>query len=268
LYHPRQGGSFAFSEEYTLVRQGVLETLFGDPKQGATLLERGFCNSGSVPALLLFQHACQVLWAKKQDPKKPLLKRLQEQPPQSAAERANLLAMLLHVREWGSASQRAAWTAEQEAVGKCLLPLAGEAFSETECATLLPQLAEVFLLLPLAKAIAKTGVKRAPGRVLFQAAHYTLITKQHRASQRAKLEIYRESALSAGDKEALKFITSQLERLSHFFVFDPEWEEEKPARRRPAKKKKASSAKAKKPASPKKLKKTAPELFPTQLDLF
>jgi len=271
LHHSRQGGSFALSEEYTQVRQGVLETLFGDPKQGRTLLEQGFCNSGSVPALLLFQHACQVLWAKKQDPKKPLLKRLQEQPPQSAAERASLLAMLLHVREWGSASQRAAWTAEHEAVGKCLLPLAGDAFSETECATLLPQLAEVFLLLPLAKAIAKTGVKRAPGRVFFQAAHYTLTTKHHRESQRAKLEIYRESSLSDGDKEALKFITSQLERLTKFYTFDDAWEEVKPARRSPAKKKKPSCAKAKKPASPEKPKKPekqAPGPFPIQIELF
>jgi hypothetical protein len=239
---------FERSREFALIRRAVLETLFGDGKKGKALLDSTLAATRSKPALLLLFHACSQLWAKKLGPQKPILKCLVQEPPRSTGERSSLLSILFHVRQWSPVSHRTAWTEEHRAVVKCLMPLADEAFSESECASLLPQLAENALLLPLAKAIAKTGVKRAPDRFLFKAAHYILTTRQSHSEQKKTLELFRHLAGATGDKEALKCISSRLQSLARFSIFEPAEEEEEPTARRPAKKTKPAAAKKTKPA--------------------
>ena len=238
---------FERSREFTLIRQGVLESLFGDKKKGTALLEGTLTAANSKPALLLFFHACLHLWAKKPDPQRPLLKQLVQRMPRSAEERSSLLSMLFHIRLWSHASECTDWTEEHRAVVKCLMPLAGEAFSETECAPLLPQLADDVLLLPVAKAIAKTGTKCAPNRIVFKVALYIVTTRQSKPQQRRTLEKYRGLAVAAGDRDALRCISTRLQRLARFSIFDP-FEEEEPTARRPSKKAKPAAAKKSKPA--------------------
>jgi hypothetical protein len=271
-----QSEHFDRSRELARIRQGVLENLFGDKKKGSALIEGTLAVARFKPALLLFQHACVKIWSRRLDAQKTLLKNLEQHPPQSAGERASLLAMLLRIRQLSHPSRLTCWTDEHRVVVNCLMPVAGEAFSETECASLLPQLAEGGLLLPLAKAIAKAGMRRAPDRILFKVAHYALTTRHFKLQQKRTLEKYRKNATAAGDREALQWISTQLRSLFMFSFSEHAEDEEPPAPRRRSKKKqetpaeptKKTPAKKAKPSASKSPKKPAPSKQPSvQLDL-
>jgi hypothetical protein len=265
----RQSHDIDRSREYAIVRQGVLENLFGDPKKGAAFLEEALSLTPCKPVVWLLQQACTRIWARKTSRSKDLLDKISAHPLHSAVERSRLLALLLGIQSWPLQHHWAGWFDEERAVGACLKPLAEADFSEAEGASVLLQLFENRLLEPLTKALAKTGAKQVPGRILFQVAKYSLTTRDNPRFQNLKLERFRTKALAAGDKEALKFISVQTKRLDEMSFLSYAWPEDPPAPPKPKTKKKTAPSSTGKKAPKTKAKKPSPKAAktPAQLDL-
>lgn len=277
---PDRSSDVSCSHEYARVRQGVLETLCGDRKKGAALIEQSLSSSPCLPLIWLLQHACLRIWSKKAKRENELLQKISAHPLHSPSERSRLLDLLLHIRGWRIKGSQVTWRDEETAVALALGPLAAGDFSESEAASVLTVALDHCMMTQLARDIAKTGTKLLPGRVFFKAVKYGLSNTDTSVLQMNKLEKLEEKARESGDKEALRFIKAELKRLAASLVFDEAWEKWPPNRRKPRQRKKtastAASERAPKSAPKRKSRKiemteSAPETQPAppplQLDL-